>query len=98
MLCGRRGCPPASHAQLYVCSSVVTVSYCSRLLCKSHVLLRVQTAVDILYATGAEPCCVCCMQGRGSGVNFALPADLLLTTVPNLIVYGTAAGRGVRTG
>lgn len=36
--------------------------------------------------------------GRGSGVNFALPADLVREIVPNLIVYGTAAGRGVRSG
>lgn len=36
--------------------------------------------------------------GRGSGVNFALPADLVFTVVPNLIVYGTAAGKGVRSG
>lgn len=35
------------------------------------------------------------LQGRGSGVNFALPADLVRTVVPNLIVYGTASGRGV---
>lgn len=33
--------------------------------------------------------------GRGSGVNFALPADLVREIVPNLIVYGTAAGKGV---
>eukprot|EP00882_Tetradesmus_deserticola_P027889 GHRQ01031030.1.p1 GENE.GHRQ01031030.1~~GHRQ01031030.1.p1 ORF type:complete len:181 (+),score=39.96 GHRQ01031030.1:588-1130(+) len=36
--------------------------------------------------------------GRGSGVNFALPADLVREVVPNLIVYGTAAGKGVRRG
>ncbi|KAF8057906.1 DEGP5 [Scenedesmus sp. PABB004] len=36
--------------------------------------------------------------GRGSGVNFALPADLVREVVPNLIVYGNAAGRGVRAG
>ncbi|WIA15559.1 hypothetical protein OEZ85_002190 [Tetradesmus obliquus] len=36
--------------------------------------------------------------GRGSGVNFALPADLVREIVPNLIVYGTAAGKGVRRG
>lgn len=36
--------------------------------------------------------------GRGSGVNFALPADLVRATVPNLIVYGTAAGKGMRSG
>jgi hypothetical protein len=44
-------------------------------------------------------CCRCyCLQGRGSGVNFALPADLVREIVPNLIVYGTAAGKGVRRG
>lgn len=48
----------------------------------------------------ATPACLplCLLQGRGSGVNFALPADLLRTTVPNLIVTGNAAGRGVRSG
>ena len=35
-------------------------------------------------------------QGRGSGVGFALPSDMLLEAVPNLIVYGSAAARGVR--
>lgn len=37
-------------------------------------------------------------QGRGSGVNFALPADLVRDIVPNLIVYGSIAPRGVRSG
>lgn len=31
--------------------------------------------------------------GRGSGVNFALPADMLRELVPNLIVYGNAMGK-----
>ncbi|KAG1670359.1 hypothetical protein FOA52_000119 [Chlamydomonas sp. UWO 241] len=31
--------------------------------------------------------------GRGSGVNFALPADLLADVVPKLIVYGNAMGK-----
>jgi S1-C subfamily serine protease len=31
--------------------------------------------------------------GRSSGVNFALPSDLLLEVVPRLIVYGSAAVR-----
>ena len=35
-------------------------------------------------------------QGRGSGVGFALPSAMLVEVVPNLIVYGSAAGRGVR--
>lgn len=30
---------------------------------------------------------------RSSGVNFALPADLLRTVVPQLIVYRSAAAR-----
>jgi S1-C subfamily serine protease len=34
--------------------------------------------------------------GRGGGVNFALPSELLVETVPNLIVYGNASARGVR--
>ena len=34
--------------------------------------------------------------GRSSGVNFALPVDLVRTIVPNLIVYGNASGKGVR--
>lgn len=34
--------------------------------------------------------------GRGSGVAFALPSDMLLEVVPNLIIYGSAAARGVR--
>ena len=34
--------------------------------------------------------------GRGSGVNFALPVDLLMTIVPNLIITGNANGKGVR--
>ena len=34
--------------------------------------------------------------GRSSGVNFALPVDLVRQIVPNLIVYGSATGRGVR--
>jgi S1-C subfamily serine protease len=29
-------------------------------------------------------------QGRSSGVNFALPVDLLRDAVPKLIVYGSA--------
>ncbi|DBA90113.1 TPA: hypothetical protein ACH3X1_003429 [Trebouxia sp. C0004] len=36
--------------------------------------------------------------GRSSGVNFALPIDLVMTVVPNLIVYGNAAGKGVKGG
>ncbi|PNH04337.1 Protease Do-like 5, chloroplastic [Tetrabaena socialis] len=32
-------------------------------------------------------------QVRGSGVNFALPADLLLELVPRLILYGNAYGK-----
>ncbi|DBB06031.1 TPA: Protease Do-like 5, chloroplastic [Trebouxia sp. C0006] len=36
--------------------------------------------------------------GRSSGVNFALPIDLVMTVVPNLIVYGTASGKGVKGG
>jgi S1-C subfamily serine protease len=31
--------------------------------------------------------------GRSSGVNFALPSDLLREVVPRLIVYGSAAVR-----
>jgi S1-C subfamily serine protease len=31
--------------------------------------------------------------GRGSGVNFALPADLLMDVVPKLIVYGSPTGK-----
>ncbi|KIZ06997.1 hypothetical protein MNEG_0960 [Monoraphidium neglectum] len=34
--------------------------------------------------------------GRGSGVSFALPTEMLREVVPNLIVYGSASGRGVR--
>lgn len=37
--------------------------------------------------------CPCHPQGRGSGVNFALPADMLAQIVPNLIVYGNALGK-----
>jgi hypothetical protein len=37
-----------------------------------------------------------CLQGRGSGVSFALPTEMLREVVPNLIVYGSASGRGVR--
>ena len=33
--------------------------------------------------------------GRGSGVNFALPADLVIDIVPKLIVYGNASGKGI---
>ncbi|CAL8462843.1 g2377 [Coccomyxa elongata] len=33
--------------------------------------------------------------GRGSGVNFALPSDLVLDIVPKLIVYGNASGKGL---
>ena len=33
--------------------------------------------------------------GRGSGINFALPADSLLDIVPKLIVYGNASGKRV---
>lgn len=33
--------------------------------------------------------------GRGSGVNFALPADLVVDIVPKLIVYGNASGKGM---
>ena len=33
--------------------------------------------------------------GRGSGVNFALPADLVFDIVPKLIVYGNASGKGM---
>eukprot|EP00775_Hariotina_reticulata_P008857 gene8857-9036_t len=36
--------------------------------------------------------------GRGSGVNFALPVDLVREVVPNLIITGSASGRGVRAG
>lgn len=39
-----------------------------------------------------------CSQGRGSGVNFALPADMVRDIVPKLIIYGTASGKGVRAG
>lgn len=34
--------------------------------------------------------------GRSSGVNFALPIDLAMRIVPNLIAYGTASGKGVK--
>jgi S1-C subfamily serine protease len=34
-------------------------------------------------------------QGRGSGVNFALPIDLVREILPNLIVYGSASGKGL---
>ena len=34
--------------------------------------------------------------GRGSGVNFALPVDLVLKIVPNLIITGNASGKGLR--
>lgn len=34
--------------------------------------------------------------GRGSGVNFALPVDLMMQIVPNLIITGSASGKGVR--
>jgi hypothetical protein len=47
-------------------------------------------------ATGCGADCLTCtasLQGRGSGVNFALPVDLLRTNVPNLIVYGNASGK-----
>lgn len=33
--------------------------------------------------------------GKGSGVNFALPSDLLLEVVPNLIKFGNASGKKV---
>lgn len=33
--------------------------------------------------------------GRGSGVNFALPIDMVLTVVPRLIVYGQAGDKRV---
>lgn len=33
--------------------------------------------------------------GRGSGVNFALPIDKVVKVVPQLIVYGNAAGKRV---
>lgn len=33
--------------------------------------------------------------GRGSGVNFALPVDLVVDIVPKLIVYGNASGKGM---
>lgn len=33
--------------------------------------------------------------GRGSGVNFALPIDMVRTVVPRLIVYGTSSDRRV---
>lgn len=33
--------------------------------------------------------------GKGSGVNFALPSDLLLSIVPNLIEFGNASGKRV---
>ena len=35
------------------------------------------------------------VQGRGSGVNFALPVDMLMDIVPKLIVYGNASGKRV---
>ena len=35
------------------------------------------------------------VQGRGSGVNFALPVDLVREILPNLIVYGSASGKGL---
>lgn len=34
-------------------------------------------------------------QGRGSGVNFALPADLVVDVVPKLIVFNSASGKGL---
>lgn len=30
-------------------------------------------------------------------MNFALPIDLAMKVVPNLIVYGNAAGKGVKS-
>ena len=36
------------------------------------------------------------LQGRSSGVNFALPIDLAVNVVPNLIIYGNASGKGVK--
>ncbi|KAF5830178.1 hypothetical protein DUNSADRAFT_14933 [Dunaliella salina] len=33
--------------------------------------------------------------GRGSGVNFALPIDKVVKVVPQLIVYGNAAGKRI---
>jgi S1-C subfamily serine protease len=46
----------------------------------------------MLYRVGGWGCV---MQGRGSGVNFALPSDLVLEIVPNLIVYGNPTGKGM---
>ena len=37
----------------------------------------------------------CGAQGRGSGVNFALPADLVVDIVPKLIVFKNASGKGL---
>lgn len=58
----------------------------------AHMQLCLQTC--IAQGCGTECLtCAACLQGRGSGVNFALPVDLLRTNVPNLIVYGNASGK-----
>lgn len=49
----------------------------------------------LLPDTCACPCAHVRRQGRSSGVNFALPSDMLLRVVPNLILYGNAMGKGV---
>ena len=36
-----------------------------------------------------------CLQGRSSGINFALPIDKVLDVAPKLIVYGNAMGKRV---
>ncbi len=38
-------------------------------------------------------CAVAPPQGRGSGINFALPADMLRELVPNMALYGNAYGK-----
>ena len=38
------------------------------------------------------------MQGRGNGIGFAIPSDLLRQAIPNMIVVGNASGKGLYTG
>ena len=67
--------------------------------CALICIIQIQSMITCLPEPAVDICTtpvLFVLQGRSSGVNFALPIDLALKVVPNLIVYGNASGKGVK--
>lgn len=73
--------------------------------CKRHMpVYGIAVASNVHVRTFVTPACVCAVNtatftkqgtGRSSGVNFALPVDMVATVVPKLIVFGQAADKRI---